>query len=96
MENNKMLQLKGFNFGNLPDDKREEFLQNMNDIIFDRVLIRVFKDFTSKEIEYFNDLLDEAKDKEAIDFLRKKTPSFDDVLEEEIKKFEEEIVQILA
>ncbi len=81
----------------LPLAKQEEALLGISKIIFQAVLIRVFEELNEEDKDELEALLVRKPDDETamLAFFRGKLPNLDDIVDEEIRKFKAESVDLI-
>ena len=76
----------------LAHERQLELLNKMSDLIQKRVLLRVIKSLSVAEKEEFDKLLGKENAQEIYRFLIAKVPNIDEITDEEVIKFKEEII----
>ncbi len=77
----------------LSDERKIELLSKMSDLIQKRVLLKVIQSLSVADKEEFNRLLGKENDQETYRFLIAKVPNIEEITEEEVGKFKEEIIE---
>lgn len=77
---------------NISESRKLELLNKMSDLIQKRVLLRVIKSLSVAEKEEFDKLLGKEDDQEIYRFLIAKVPEIDEITDEEVVNFKEEIL----
>lgn len=77
---------------NLPEDRKIDLLSKMSDLIQKRVLLMVIRSLSASDKEEFNSLLGKDDIQEIYKFLISKVPNIDEITDEEVIKFKEEII----
>lgn len=85
--------IKELNLDYLSLEKQEEIINEMSDVVYDRILLRVLEKITEEDAINLTKLIDEGKEFEATDVLFKKVSDFDNILRREILGFQHEIIQ---
>jgi hypothetical protein len=77
----------------LPQDRKLDLLGKMSDLIQKRVLLRAIKRLSVEEKEKFDELLGKDNPLELYRFLISKVPDIDQITDEEVISFKEEVVE---
>ena len=77
----------------LSEERKQELLFRMSDLIQKRVLLRTIKNLSQESRDKFNQLLTEKNDQEAYRLLIHEVPNIEEITDEEVIKFKEEIVE---
>lgn len=77
----------------LPQDRKLDLLSKMSDLIQKRVLLRAIKSLAVADKQQFNDLLGKDNEAEVYRFLIRKVPNIDEITEEEVVAFKEEVIE---
>lgn len=81
----------------LPAKEQQEILLRVGAIIYQNVLMRVMETMTDGDTDEFEKLLDNnAKPEEIFSFLKNKVENFEEVIEEEAKKFKDKTNNIMS
>ncbi|MBI4708787.1 MAG: hypothetical protein HY764_01125 [Candidatus Portnoybacteria bacterium] len=78
---------------NLPEERKLELLGKMSDLIQKRVLLRVIKSLSLDDKEQFDKLLGQENEQEIYRFLISKVPNIDEITDEEVIRFKEEVIE---
>ena len=74
-------------------EKQEEIINEMSEVVYDRILLRVLGRLTEEDSIKLTKLIDDGKELEATDILFKKVSDFDSILKREMLDFQHEIIQ---
>lgn len=78
---------------NLPVAQQEKLIEEMSEVVYKRIILKVIDKLIDEEVEELNNLFGKG-DMEAVDnYLRDKVPNFVFILEGEIKKYGDEIAK---
>jgi len=77
----------------LPENRKLDLLGKMGDLIQKRVLLRAIKSLSVAEKEEFDKLLGKDNAQEVYRFLISKVPNIDEITDEEVIAFKEEVVE---
>jgi len=77
----------------LAEDRKLDLLGKMGDLIQKRVLLRAIKSLSVAEKEEFDKLLGRENAQEVYRFLISKVPNIDQITDEEVIAFKEEVVE---
>lgn len=77
----------------LPEERKLNLLSKMSELIQKRVLLRVIRSLSVVEKQEFDELLGKENDQEIYQFLIAKVPNIDEITDEEVIKFKEEIIE---
>ena len=77
----------------LAEDRKLELLSQMSNLIQKRVLLRVIKSLSVEDKEKFDQLLGKENESEIYRFLIAKVPNIEEITDEEVIKFKEEVVE---
>lgn len=75
----------------LPDDKEQEILDKMFDLLQKRLLLRVAGDLDAQQKEKLDSLLKQNDPKEITGFMEAHVPDIKNLLQEEIEKLKVEV-----
>jgi hypothetical protein len=88
--------IESFEINKLPEEKQEETISRIGNIIFQSVLIKVLPLLKEKELNEYEKLLSNKPEPETIlDFFFEKIPSFLQIIAEETENFRKESAKIL-
>jgi hypothetical protein len=86
-----------FEIEKLPEDKQEETISRIGNIIFQAVLIKALPLLKEEDLKQYEKLVEDGVEAEALlDFLFEKIPSFLQIITEESENFKKEAATILA
>jgi hypothetical protein len=77
----------------LAEDRKIDLLSKMSDLIQKRVLLRAIKSLSVAEKEEFDKLLGKDNAQDVYRFLISKVPNIDEITDEEVIAFKEEVVE---
>ena len=77
----------------LPEDRKLHLLSRMSDLIQKRVLLQVIKSLAVQDKEQFDKLLGAGNEQEIYRFLIAKVPNIEEITDEEVIKFKEEVIE---
>jgi len=77
---------------NLSQDRQLELLNKMSDLIQKRVLLRAIKSLSVEEKQEFDKILGKENEQEIYRYLIGKVPNIDEITDEEVIKFKEEVI----
>ncbi|MFA6586114.1 MAG: DUF5663 domain-containing protein [Candidatus Paceibacterota bacterium] len=85
-----------FEIEKLPEDKQEETISRIGNIIFQSVLMRVLPVLKDEELKEYEKLVDNNVEPETLlDFFFEKIPSFLQIISEETENFRKESAGVL-
>ncbi len=83
--------------GELPSDKKKEILVKIEEVMYDRLLLRIIEKLEESDKQKFADLISREEDKvneeELLSFITEKVPDFLTFLEEEIASFKFQLMK---
>jgi hypothetical protein len=77
----------------LPEERKLELLGKMSELIQKRVLLCVIRSLNVEDKQKFDELLGGGDEQKIYQFLIAKVPNIDEITDEEVLKFKEEIVE---
>lgn len=77
----------------LPKGKQEKLIQEMSDIVYNRILLSIADKLTEEEAIELNNLLDRGEKEKVDKYIKDRIPDFVSLLREEIRKFEDRIIK---
>jgi succinate dehydrogenase flavin-adding protein (antitoxin of CptAB toxin-antitoxin module) len=77
----------------LGEDRKLDLLGKMSDLIQKRVLLRAIKNLSVAEKEEFDKLLGKENPQNIYRFLISKVPNIDEITDEEVIAFKEEVIE---
>lgn len=77
----------------LPEERKLELLGKMSELIQKRVLLRVIRSLDVESKQEFDGLLGGGDEQRIYQFLIAKVPNIDEITDEEVIKFKDEIVE---
>lgn len=88
--------IKELGIDKLPEEKREQVLMQMGEIIQQRTLLRLAEEMTDEQKDEFNKALDENKEnpEKVTEYLQTNFPELDKIVMEEIGKYKQEIMDL--
>lgn len=78
---------------NLSEDEQVEMISEMSDVVYEKIILRVLEKLSDEDSVALTNLLSAEKMDEATDFLNEKVPNFEQVIDEEITEFQEELIK---
>ncbi|KKQ88026.1 MAG: hypothetical protein UT09_C0005G0008 [Parcubacteria group bacterium GW2011_GWF2_38_8] len=85
-----------FEIEKLPEEKREEAITRIGNIIFQSVLIKALPALNEKELVEYEKMVDNQVDADVfLDFLFEKIPNFLQIVAEESENFRKESAEVL-
>lgn len=85
-----------FEIEKLPEEKQEETIVRIGNIIFQSVLIKVLPTLKEEELSEYEKLLDENVEADVLlSFFFEKVPNFLQIITEEAEKFRKESIEAL-
>ncbi|MDD3292474.1 MAG: hypothetical protein PHI45_00130 [Candidatus Pacebacteria bacterium] len=85
--------IKELNLDYLPLEKQEEIIDEMSEVVYDRIILRVLGTLTEEDAVNLAKLIGEGKELEVTDILSKKVSDFEGLLRRELLDFQHEIIQ---
>ena len=85
--------IKELGLENLPVERQEKLVEEISDVVYGRILLRIVDELSEEEAEELNNLFDKGGMEKVDEYLRDKVPDFVSVLEEEIKSFGDEMIE---
>ena len=79
--------IKELGLENLPIERQEKLIEEMSNVVYGRIVLRIVDELSEKEAEELNNLFDKGGMEKVDEYLRDKVPNFVSILEEEIKSF---------
>ncbi|MFA7142019.1 MAG: DUF5663 domain-containing protein [Candidatus Paceibacterota bacterium] len=76
---------------NIDTEEKEKILEQTADIVLERVLLRLMNELEEEDAKDLNELLEKGKDEEVATILYEKFPNIDEIFNEEINKFKQEL-----
>jgi len=77
----------------LPEERKLNLLSKMSELIQKRVLLRTIRSLSVADKQEFDKLLGKENEQEIYQFLINKVPNIDEITDEEVIKFKEEIIE---
>lgn len=85
-----------FEIEKLPEEKQEETIIRIGNIIFQSVLIRVLPILSEEELDQYEKMVEDGVEPDALlDFFFEKIPSFLEIVAEESENFRKESAEVL-
>ena len=84
------------NLQNLPNEKKEQFILQVGEIIQKNVVMRVITEMSESDKDEFEIVLKENNPEKTQTFLQEKFPNLDEILKEEISKFKQQTIETMA
>lgn len=78
--------------GSLPDDKKEELVLRIGELIQQNVVLRIISEMSESDKDEFEKVLSQDNGEKTLEFLQGKFPNLNQVAEEEIAKFKQEAI----
>ncbi len=95
-QNNDLLKkniLVELGLQDLPEDRKLNLLSRMSDLIQKRVLLRVIKSLGVEDKQEFDRLIGTENEQNIFRFLISKVPNIDQITDEEVISFKEEVIE---
>ncbi|HNP79310.1 MAG TPA: hypothetical protein PKI00_00455 [Candidatus Pacearchaeota archaeon] len=94
-QNNILIQCKDLldelNLNYISIEKQEELINQMSEIIYDRILLKALNTLKDGDATMIIRYLDEGKEEEAEKLLLEKIPGLENILKEEVSAFQKEL-----
>ncbi len=83
--------IESLDLGNLPEEKRNEILGQVGEVINKRIMNRIVDELSDEELNEFDQLMgNEPTGDQIVEFLSSKIENFDSLVQEEVEKFKKE------
>ena len=87
--------MSSLGLSNLPQDKQEELLIKMTEVILKRMFVETMDRLNAKDQELFGSMMDAQTNPDEIEkFLQGKIADYDTMLQSIIEKFKEEMISV--
>lgn len=87
--------IEELNLDYLSEEKQEEIINEMSDIVYDRILLRILGMITEEDAIKITQLIEQGGQFEAGERLAQKIPDFENVLKRELLDFQHEIIEAI-
>jgi len=81
------------NLEHLPEEEQIEMISEMSDVVYEKIVLRVLEMMSDEDSVALTNLLSAEKFDEATIFINDKIPNFEQVMDEEITEFQEELIK---
>jgi len=85
--------IKELGLESLSVERQEKLIQEISDAVYDRILFKIADKLTEEEAIELNNLLDRGEKKKIYKYVKEKIPDLASLLKEEIRKFEDKIIE---
>ncbi len=85
--------LQSAGLGDLPEDQKKAFLQDMNDELEFRVGTRLSEGMSDEQSSDFEKLIESADDQGVVKWLQTNRPNYKEVVAEELAKLKKEVFE---
>ena len=85
--------IQELNLGNLSEDEQVEMISEMSDVVYEKIILKVLEKLSDEDSVVLTNLLSAEKFDEATDFINEKIPNFEEVMDEEITDFQDELIK---
>lgn len=85
--------LQSVGLGNLPEDQKKAFLQDMYEELELRVGTRLSEGMSDEQLSDFEKLIESADDQGAVKWLQDNRPNYKEVVAEELEKLKKEVLE---
>lgn len=87
-----------FEIDKMPEDKQEEMINRIGQLIFQSVLMRVLPTLNETDLKEYENMLDSGNVDPAklFEFFMEKEPDFFDIIREESEKFREDAAEVIG
>ncbi|MEA3292895.1 MAG: DUF5663 domain-containing protein [Patescibacteria group bacterium] len=92
--NKKIIQeniIEEFGLNDLPEEKQTELLTMMTESLLKRITIKVLEQLSKKDKKEFDSVRETSDPDEINKFLKSKIDNYDEMVEETVKEFKEEM-----
>ena len=73
----------------LPDEKKEQLILKIGELIQQNIILRVLDELSDKEKDEFDKVLAQEDGEKTLAFLQSKLPNLEEIFKEEIARFKE-------
>lgn len=73
----------------LPDDKKEQFVLKVGELIQQNIILRVLDELSDKDKDEFEQVLTDNNPEKILAFLQSKIPNLEELFKEEVAKFKQ-------
>lgn len=85
--------LQSVGLGDLPEDQKKAFLQDMYEELELRVGTRLSEGMSDEQLSDFEKLIEAADDQGAVQWLQDNRPNYKEVVAEELEKLKKEVLE---
>lgn len=85
--------IKELGLDDLSVEEQEKLLEEMAEIVYKKILLRVVNRLSEEEIAELNNLLDKKDYEKVNSYIEEKIPDFMEIFKQEIETFQEEIIK---
>lgn len=89
--------IKELGIDKLPEEKKEQVLMQMGEIVQQRTLLRLTEEMTDEQKDKFNKILEENKEnpEKVTEYLQENFPELDNIVTEEVGRYKQEIMDLM-
>lgn len=84
--------LQSVGLGDLPEEQKKAFLQDLYEELESRVGARLATGLSEEQLSQFEQLIENADDKGAVGWLEQNRPQYKEVVAEELDKLKQEVI----
>ncbi|HNP79223.1 MAG TPA: DUF5663 domain-containing protein [Candidatus Pacearchaeota archaeon] len=85
--------IEELNLDYLSEEKQEELIDEMSEVVYDRIILRILAMMTEEDVIKITKLIESGAEFEAGEILTHKIPNFENVLKREFLDFQHEIIE---
>ncbi|MFA6252023.1 MAG: hypothetical protein WCX74_01330 [Candidatus Paceibacterota bacterium] len=85
--------IQELNLENLSEDEQVEMISEMSDVVYEKIILKILEKLSDEDSVVLTNLLSAEKFDEATDFINEKIPNFEEVMDEEITDFQDELIK---
>lgn len=85
--------IRELNLEKLPEEEQVEMIEEMSDVVYEKIILRVLEKLSDEDSVSLTNLLNEEKFDEATNLINDKIPNFEQIIDEEVTDFQEELIK---
>lgn len=85
--------IRELNLEYLSEDEQAEMISEMSDVIYEKIILKVIDKLNSDDVGSLTTMLDEEKYDDANAFLSDKISNFENIIDDEVTDFQEELIK---
>ncbi|MCK9578677.1 hypothetical protein M0R01_04300 [bacterium] len=85
--------IRELNLEYLPEDEQVKMIEEMSDVVYEKIILKVLEKLTDEDSVALTNFLSQEKLEDATNFINERIPNFEEIIDDEITNFQEELIK---